>query len=128
MSHARRSTGLRSFAHSASPPAFSHSSSPEHSFENEAHRPGRESDIRELRPRPEVIVPASTASTLPADAAARRIVEALVARGVDTFFGVPGGPVCAIFEAIRLTEGARLVASRHETHAAFAASTFHAAT
>jgi acetolactate synthase-1/2/3 large subunit len=66
-------------------------------------------------------------SNLAPDAAARRLVEALVARGVDTFFGIPGGPVCPVFEAIRLTPGARLIESRHETHAGFAAALFYRA-
>ena len=51
---------------------------------------------------------AAAASRLAPDAAARRLVEALLERGVDTFFGIPGGPVCPVFEAIRLTPGARL--------------------
>lgn len=72
-------------------------------------------------------VPTPT-STLPEGAAARHLVRALVARGVDTFFGIPGGPVCPIFEAIRLTEGASLVESRHESHAAFAATLYQRAT
>ena len=67
------------------------------------------------------------ASNLAPDAAALRLVQALVARGLDTFFGVPGGPVCALFEAIRLTPAAHLVESRHESHAAFAASLFYRA-
>lgn len=66
-------------------------------------------------------------SSLAEDAAARRLITALVARGVDTFFGIPGGPVSAVFEAIRLTEGAHLVESRHEAHAAFAAALYHRA-
>ncbi len=66
-------------------------------------------------------------SSLAPEAAARRLVEALVARGVDTYFGIPGGPVCPVFEAIRLTPGARLIASRHESHAAFAAALFQRA-
>lgn len=60
--------------------------------------------------------------------AARRIVETLVAEGVDTFFGIPGGPVSPLFEAVFATPGARLVASRHESAAAFAAMGFHRAT
>jgi acetolactate synthase-1/2/3 large subunit len=64
-------------------------------------------------------------SSLSPNSAARRLVRALVARGVDTFFGIPGGPICPVFEAIRLTPGATLVESRHETHAAFAAALFH---
>ncbi|MFO0650332.1 MAG: thiamine pyrophosphate-binding protein [Polyangiales bacterium] len=60
--------------------------------------------------------------------AARHLVEALVAEGVETFFGVPGGPVSPIFEAVLATPGARLVASRHESAAAFAAMGHHRAT
>ncbi len=96
---------------------------------------GRKSYIRELSASPffEEMGPstgvraASPKSTLAADAAARRLVEALVARGVDTFFGIPGGPICPVFEAIRLTPGARLIESRHESHAAFAATLYHRA-
>jgi acetolactate synthase-1/2/3 large subunit len=88
--------------------------------------------IRELAPasaRPVSLEPAAApASRLRPDAAARRLVEALVARGVDTFFGIPGGPVCPVFEAIRLTRGARLIDSRHESHALFAAALYYRAT
>jgi acetolactate synthase I/II/III large subunit len=63
-------------------------------------------------------------SRLVPEAAARRLIETLLARGVDTFFGIPGGPVCPIFEAIRLTPGARLIESRDEKYAAFAAATY----
>lgn len=62
---------------------------------------------------------------LTADSSARRLIEALVTCGVDTFFGVPGGPICPIFDAIRVTPGTHLVDSRHETHAAFAAATYY---
>lgn len=102
-------------------------------------RTRRTSEIRELlAPRVEnpcdeepitgaqPIVP-PRASGLAANAAARRLVEALVARGVDTFFGVPGGPVCPVFEAIRTTRAARLIESRHESHAVFAASLYYRA-
>jgi acetolactate synthase-1/2/3 large subunit len=96
---------------------------------HDAFRSRIESYINELRPgaRRDDEPDSAPASTLPANAAARRLVEALVARGVDTFFGIPGGPVCPVFEAIRLTPGAHLVESRHETHAAFAAVLFHRA-
>jgi acetolactate synthase I/II/III large subunit len=66
-------------------------------------------------------------STLSVRSAARRLVEALVARGVDTFFGVPGGPVAPVFEALRLHPGATLIESRHESHAAFAAALYQRA-
>jgi len=85
----------------------------------------RQSYIRELVPASTPAAPLT--STLSPASAARRLVEALVARGVDTFFGIPGGPVCPVFEAIRLTAGARLVESRHESHAAFAAALFQRA-
>jgi len=74
----------------------------------------RRSDIRQLAP--------------PDPTAARELISALVAADVDTFFGIPGGPVSPIFEAILSTRGARLVESRHETSAAFAAAGFHRAT
>jgi acetolactate synthase-1/2/3 large subunit len=89
----------------------------------------RQSDFRSPGPRqaPPALVAAPPTSRLAPDAAARRLVEALVARGVDTFFGIPGGPVCPVFEAIRLTPGARLIESRHESHAAFAATLYQRA-
>ena len=59
--------------------------------------------------------------------AAHVLVEALVAAGVDTFFGIPGGPVSPVFDAVLQTAGARLVESRHETGAAFAAAGFYRA-
>ncbi len=64
-------------------------------------------------------------SGLSALSAARRLVKALVDAGCDTFFGIPGGPVSPVFEAIRVTAGARLVESRHETAAAFEAAGFY---
>src|SRR5262245_56720595 len=70
--------------------------------------------------------PLRTSQLLPS-AAAVRLIEALVARGVDTFFGIPGGPVCPVFEAIRVTRCARLIESRHESHAAFAAALYYRA-
>ncbi len=60
--------------------------------------------------------------------AADTIIEALLDAGVDTFFGIPGGPVSPIFDAILNTPGARLIESRHETGAAFAAAGYHRAT
>ena len=78
----------------------------------------RESDVREL-------LAASPNSNLSSQAAAVRVVEALRDRGVDTFFGIPGGPICPVFEALRITPGVRLIESRHETAAAFAAVGYH---
>jgi acetolactate synthase-1/2/3 large subunit len=54
-------------------------------------------------------------------------VRALVEAGVDTFFGIPGGPVSPVFDAILHTPGARLIESRHETGAAFAAADYQRA-
>ena len=80
----------------------------------------RDSDIRGIFAPPQT-------STLPADAAAMRLVAALLARGVDTYFGIPGGPVCPIFEALRMTPGVTLIESRHESNAAFAAAAYQRA-
>jgi acetolactate synthase-1/2/3 large subunit len=68
-----------------------------------------ESDIRELSPK-------RIAKT-----AARTMIEALVAAGVDTFFGIPGGPIAEAFDAAFEMEGVRLIESRHETSAVFEA-------
>lgn len=94
--------------------------------------------IRELKPDPDaqVALPPLSSPRLPAEAApspaARRaadsIIEVLVDAGVDTFFGVPGGPVSPIFDAILCCPRARLIESRHESGAAFAAAGYHRAT
>src|SRR5262245_41666321 len=59
--------------------------------------------------------------------AARRMIDALTKAGVDTFFGIPGGAVSPVFNAVLTTPGAKLVESRHETAAAFAAAGYHRA-
>ncbi|WP_080599199.1 thiamine pyrophosphate-binding protein [Sorangium cellulosum] len=56
------------------------------------------------------------------------LLDALLAAGVDTFFGVPGGPIIPLFDAILRSPRARLVESRQETHAAFAAVGYWRAT
>jgi acetolactate synthase-1/2/3 large subunit len=53
--------------------------------------------------------------------AAREVVEALKAAGVLTYFGIPGGPVSPLFEALFTVVGVSLVESRHESSAAFSA-------
>src|SRR6185503_14573178 len=60
--------------------------------------------------------------------AARALVEALVAAGVDTFFGIPGGPAAPIFDAIDEVPTARLIESRQESAGAFAAAGYFRAT
>jgi acetolactate synthase I/II/III large subunit len=57
----------------------------------------------------------------PANTVADQIVGALVAMGVVTFFGVPGGPVMPLFDAVLRHPETRLVESRHESSAVFAA-------
>lgn len=88
----------------------------------------QQSDFRELVPREDAGIGEVRSSTLSENSVAVRMVEFLVERGVDCFFGVPGGPICPLFEALRLDERARLIESRHETHAAFAAVAYHQAT
>lgn len=60
--------------------------------------------------------------------AADHVVDALVEAGIDTVFGVPGGPVMPFFDAVVRRPGIRLVESRHESHAAFAAMGYFRAT
>jgi len=80
----------------------------------------RESYIRELAPR--------SAPEPSESQAARHVIDALVDAGIDTFFGIPGGPVCPVFDAILQAPGARLIESRHESAAAFEAVGFYRAT
>jgi hypothetical protein len=56
-----------------------------------------------------VSVIADSSSSLSPSSVARLLIDALVAQGVDTYFGIPGGPVCPVFEAIRLHPKARLI-------------------
>lgn len=88
-----------------------------------------QSYVAELRPRPEPprSKPVGLASDEELLPAAHRLVRALVQAGVDTFFGIPGGPVSPVFDAILNTAGARLIESRHETGAAFAAADYQRA-
>jgi acetolactate synthase-1/2/3 large subunit len=93
-----------------------------------------ESYVKELRPRrtPEARPAAETVAnpgigSEPDASAAHRLVRALVQAGVETFFGIPGGPVSPVFDAIFGTPGARLIESRHETSAAFAAADYYRA-
>ncbi|MCA9646955.1 MAG: thiamine pyrophosphate-binding protein [Polyangiaceae bacterium] len=75
--------------------------------------------------------PAPTSRTeIPAfevQTAADGIIDALVKEGVDTFFGIPGGPVSPVFDSILRHPGATLVESRHESAAAFAATAYYRA-
>lgn len=83
-----------------------------------------DSYIRELAAKPISLSEPVDGST----EAARHLVDALVNAGADTFFGVPGGPVAPIFNAVMQSAGARLIQSRHETAAAFEAAGFYRAT
>jgi acetolactate synthase I/II/III large subunit len=83
----------------------------------------RHSDIRAL-----LGVPAPVPDELRSPkSVAHDFIATLVAAGVDTYFGIPGGPVSPIFDAILGTSGAKLIESRHETNAVFAAADYHRA-
>jgi len=53
------------------------------------------------------------------------IVQTLISSDIDHFFGVPGGPVSPIFDAILGNTAATIIESRQETGAAFAAGGYH---
>ena len=63
-----------------------------------------------------------------ASTVAHSMIELLVSSGIDTFFGIPGGPIISVFHRILLHRGARLIEPRHENGAAFEAMGFHRAT
>ncbi|MCS6913834.1 MAG: thiamine pyrophosphate-binding protein [Myxococcales bacterium] len=64
----------------------------------------------------------------PVQTAAETIVDLLCQHGLTTFFGVPGGPVIPVFDAILRHRRARLIEPRHETYGTFAAMGFYRAT
>lgn len=49
------------------------------------------------------------------------IVDTLADLGVDTFYGIPGGAIASIYDALVDRPGLRVVNTRHETGAAFMA-------
>jgi acetolactate synthase I/II/III large subunit len=71
--------------------------------------------------------PVETTLVAPQPSASEQLIASLVAAGVDTFFGIPGGPVSPVFDAVLRDPRARLIQSRHETSAVFAAVGYHRA-
>lgn len=59
---------------------------------------------------------------------AKAVIESLKKEGVDTIFGVPGGAVIAIFDALYDTKEIRFVLNRHEQCATHAADGYARAT
>ena len=53
--------------------------------------------------------------------AARTLLEVLLARGVSVAFGIPGGLVSPVFDSFAEVAGFRLVCTRHEAMAGYAA-------
>ncbi len=78
---------------------------------NARYRRARRSDVHALVP-------------LDQRSAAHALIRALVGEGVTTYFGVPGGPISPVCQAILDTPGASFIESRHETSAAFAAASY----
>src|SRR5262245_10266118 len=59
--------------------------------------------------------------------AAESVIELLCEAGVNTFFGLPGGPIIPVFDAILTNPRAVLVEPRHETSGMFEAMGFYRA-
>ena len=62
------------------------------------------------------------------DNVSKYLVEDLLGRGIDTYFGVSGGPIMYMFDAVMRTEGVNLIESKHETAAIFEAIGYYKAT
>lgn len=62
------------------------------------------------------------------DTSAKYLVEVLLERGIDTYFGIPGGPVSPLFDAVLRTPGTNLIESKHETAAVFEAIGYYRTT
>jgi len=71
--------------------------------------------------------PVSAASTRPAMRVADQVARTLAAHGVTHAFGMPGGEVVTLIDALGAA-GIRFVLARHETPAAIMAAGAHAAT
>jgi len=71
--------------------------------------------------------PSGVFATARRSSAANTIVSALCDAGIDTFFGIPGGPIIPIFDAIFTEPRAQLIEPRHETSGTFAAIGFQRA-
>jgi glyoxylate carboligase len=50
------------------------------------------------------------------------VVSTLLELGVDTFYGIPGGAICSVYDALLDTPAAKVINTRHETGAAFQAT------
>jgi hypothetical protein len=62
----------------------------------------------------EGLAPITEEDTTALPTAAETIVDLLCEHGLNTFFGVPGGPVIPVFDAIVKHRRARLNEPRHE--------------
>ena len=62
------------------------------------------------------------------DTVAKFLIEELYARGIDTYFGIPGGPIGPLFDGIYRTPGVKLIESKHETAALFEAIGYYKVT
>jgi acetolactate synthase I/II/III large subunit len=62
------------------------------------------------------------------DTVAKHLIEDLLGYGIDTYFGIPGGPACSIFYGVVRTPGTTLIESKHETAALFEAIGYYKST
>jgi acetolactate synthase I/II/III large subunit len=62
------------------------------------------------------------------DTCAKFLIDYLLEKGIDTYFGIPGGPVAPLFDAVLRTPGVTLVESKHETAGVFEAIGYYRAT
>jgi len=64
------------------------------------------------------------APTSVATTAAHVLLDTLLARGIDTVFGIPGGAIGAVYDACNDRPRLRVITNRHETAAVFAAMAY----
>jgi acetolactate synthase I/II/III large subunit len=75
-----------------------------------------------LRDRQSGELPVAVVHSPPELPAIHAILELLEAEGVEYLFGVPGGPLTALFEALQERKKIKLVMAKHEGGAAFMAA------
>lgn len=72
------------------------------------------------RPNPTAVRPSQAPQ--PRARVSDAIVSLLLEHGVDTFFGIPGGAIAPLYDALGRNPKCRVIVARHETGAAFMAA------
>ncbi len=82
-----------------------------------------ETNLRSAHPLPAPARAEGPAIAAPSTAA-HALLDTLLARGVDTIFGIPGGAIGAVYDACADRPGLRVITNPHESASVFAAMAY----